>query len=449
VSVAIGVDGRGYLEKVVQVGFDVPAPDAAELGQLLVDGINKAIEAKSVEARFNSERWRDLYSRGLLPYLTTPRRVTRFTAMAEFGLARYIDGDECNIDPVDFIGIEALREFEPNVYEALRNSKDAVTGMTSGDVHFHREKAEAVGPLLAVAGASKQGKAAEQLLPNLFPAIEWAVSDVGQGIDRDQQLEERRVAHERTFDRYFQFTVPTKDLSDGEVTRTVALASGSKDDLVAALRKLIATGHMVVFLVRLQGAPEKVPAGVEATFMAALFDVGDALPNRVETLLDISELLLADGLVESLLERRPAAERAALFREAMDASTGIVLPIEVVRLQMHRHERERSPAIAQSDLEQLLTELIGRVVAEAKSGDLLNHRHLAPLLYAWDEVEPCAPRSWAEEQADQRAGLVRLIAAFDRISPEDGQRALVVVPSSVVYRREAGGRLPMPVCGLA
>jgi hypothetical protein len=29
------------------------------------------------------------------------------------------------------------------------------------------------------------------------------------------------------------------------------------------------------------------------------------------------------------------------------------------------------------------------------------------------------------------------------------KRALAVVPSSVVYRREAGGRLPMPVCGLA
>lgn len=343
--------------------------------------------------------------------------------MTEFGLARYIDGDECNVDPVDFIGIEALREFEPNVYEALRNSKDEVTGMTSGDVHFHREKAEAVGPLLAVAGASKHGKAAEQLLRNLFPAIEWAVSDVAQGIDRDRQLEERRVAHERTFDRYFQFTVPNKDLSDGEVTRTVALASGSKDDLVAALRKLIATGHMVVFLVRLQGAPEKVPADVEATFMAALFDVGDALPN-VETLLDISELLLAEFLVESLLERSPAAERAALFREAMDASTGIVLPIEVVRLQMHRHERERSPAIAQSDLEQLLTELIGRVVAEAKSGELLNHLHLAPLLYAWDEVEPGAPRSWAEEQAARRAGLVRLIAAFERIGGDDGRHPL-------------------------
>lgn len=44
VHAALGVDGRGYLEKAVQVGFDVPSPDATELGQLLIDGINKAIE---------------------------------------------------------------------------------------------------------------------------------------------------------------------------------------------------------------------------------------------------------------------------------------------------------------------------------------------------------------------------------------------------------------------
>ncbi len=159
--------------------------------------------------------------------------------------------------------------------------------------------------------------------------------------------------------------------------------------------------------------------------MAALFDLGDELPNRVETLLDISELLLAEFLVESLLERRPVAERVPLFREAMDASTGIVLPIEVVRLQMHRHKRERSPAIAKSDLEELLSALVHRVVAATESGALLNHRHLAPLLYAWDEVEPGAPRPWTEAQAGSPAGLARLITAFDRHAREDGQHPLV------------------------
>ncbi|MBE0608463.1 MAG: hypothetical protein IH609_03730 [Dehalococcoidia bacterium] len=425
VTAALKVDGRAYLEKVVQVGFDVPAPDAAELGQLFIDGLNKAIEPTPISDRFDSQRWRDLYSRGLLPYLTTPRRVIRFASMAEFGLARHVDGDECNVDPVDFLGVEALREFEPNVYAILRNSVDAVTGTATGDSHAYREKSASVAPLLSVATKSHQKGAAEWILRQLFPAVEWAASNVGQGINRNRQLEQRRVGHERTFDRYFQFTVPTKDLSDGELARVIALATQSKDELVSAFRNLMATGHMVVFLIRVQGAPDKVPDGAEPVFMAALFDVGDDLPNRVETLLGVSDLLLAEFIVESLLERWPPDERVLLFREAMNASIGVILPIEVVRLQMHRHERDRSPAIAQSELEELLSELVSRVVALADSGALLNHRHLAPLLYAWDQVEPDGPRPWTEEQAAKRAGLARLIMAFDRHARDDGRHPLV------------------------
>jgi len=145
-----------------------------------------------------------------------------------------------------------------------------------------------------------------------------------------------------------------------------------------AFRNLMATGHMVVFLIRVQGAPDKVPDGAEPVFIAALFDVGDDLPNRVETLLDVSDLLLAEFIVESLLERRPVEVRVPLFRDAMSGSTGVIFPIEVVKLQMHRHERDRSPAIAQSELQQLLRKLVSRVVALADWGALLNHRHLAP-----------------------------------------------------------------------
>jgi len=173
VKVALRVDGRGFLEKVVQVGFDVPARDAADLGQLFIDGLNKAIEPTPISDRFDSQRWRDLYSRGLLPYLATPRRVIRFAAMAEFGLARHVD-------PVDFLGVEALREFEPEVCAILRNSVDAVTGTATGDSHAYREKSASVAPLLSVATKSNQKGAAEWILRQLFPAVEWAASNVAR-----------------------------------------------------------------------------------------------------------------------------------------------------------------------------------------------------------------------------------------------------------------------------
>jgi predicted KAP-like P-loop ATPase len=314
IEAALHVDGRGYLEKVVQVGLDVPSPDALELESLLIEGINTATAPKPINGRFDNDRWSELYASGLIAYLTTPRHVIRFAAMAEFGLRRYLDGEECNVDPVDFLGIELLREFEPDLYHVIRMGKAVLTGRSVGDTHDQRETAREIEPILRLARGSKSAPAAERIVRQLFPPAEWISTGMGQDPDRNRTLDTHRISHDQMFDRYFQFTVPSHDLSDGELMATVQLAGGSPSEFVLALRSLMERGLMRMFLIRLRAGIDRVSSEVEVNLIAGLFDVGDELEGPVEAGLGVSELLHAMFLIETLLERRPRAERVQILR---------------------------------------------------------------------------------------------------------------------------------------
>ena len=69
--------GRNYLDKIVELSFDLPATSPQALGNLLIEGIDQAISGIQT-GPFNSGRWQDVAARVLGPLLTTPRDINRY-----------------------------------------------------------------------------------------------------------------------------------------------------------------------------------------------------------------------------------------------------------------------------------------------------------------------------------------------------------------------------------
>ena len=80
-----GVSGRAYLEKIVQVGFDVPLPDAALVSAALRDEIDRII-ASVPGADWEGYRWTGLYQAGFRGLFTNLRDVKRFFGALSFTL---------------------------------------------------------------------------------------------------------------------------------------------------------------------------------------------------------------------------------------------------------------------------------------------------------------------------------------------------------------------------
>jgi predicted KAP-like P-loop ATPase len=110
-----GPNAYHFLEKIVQVGFTIPPPDAADLDRLLDEDLASVV-GKVPSDLFSASEWRTLRLGVLRHLIRTPRDVARFVNAV--ALTYPVVRGEVHV--VDFLGVQALRTFAPEVYNAIR-----------------------------------------------------------------------------------------------------------------------------------------------------------------------------------------------------------------------------------------------------------------------------------------------------------------------------------------
>ena len=113
--------GREYLKKIVQ--FSLPVPDTTPYLKKYVEDIilelnDRTSSQMRYENPFLEERWNRLYQYGLSPLLKTPRDIIRLHNTLILISASFNQ----NLDYLDLISIQVLREYEPELYETIKHN---------------------------------------------------------------------------------------------------------------------------------------------------------------------------------------------------------------------------------------------------------------------------------------------------------------------------------------
>ena len=119
--------GKDFLEKIVQVGFDVPQVEQSKLQRVLFAGLNEALADPKFSKNFNPGRWANLFPSGLAPYFRTLRDVYRYLGVLDVRISGMAPRGSLEVNPIDLIALEVLRVFEPGVYHLLPGSKERLT----------------------------------------------------------------------------------------------------------------------------------------------------------------------------------------------------------------------------------------------------------------------------------------------------------------------------------
>jgi Cdc6-like AAA superfamily ATPase len=112
--------GSEFLEKIVQYSVHIPPVSSDDIYRLLASDLLTILGELQEDERVRLDRvWYYI----LRHYLTTPRNVKRIVnsfTMAHSALGPYTD-------PIDLLILEALRLFEPTVYDWIRTNVDDLT----------------------------------------------------------------------------------------------------------------------------------------------------------------------------------------------------------------------------------------------------------------------------------------------------------------------------------
>lgn len=421
------ISGKDFLEKIVQVGFDIPLIERSRLERVLFAKLDELLSPLGDNERFDNRRWGNIFIPGIRPYFQSLRDVNRFIATLSFHISLFRNADSFEVNPIDLIALEVLRVFESAVYQRLPEAKSVLT--ESSDSSHHGKEQQDIDKALIQSiidqAPPKNREYVREILKELFPCIEWMLggSRYGSGF-ADGWYCELRVCHPDVFLRYFHFSIPEDDISQYDLDRILKNA-GDRDKLVGEFRALNKRKLLGTALDRLEAYKEKIDIRHALSFVTAIFDIGDELPEEPPGFFVFGPDTHANRIIFwYLMREKDVGLRTDILKKAMKASSGLYLPIDRTQIEDSKQDGQTDPSnflIDKKDIAELKAICLRKISLAAKSGSLKKHKEFLRILYCWctwESVE--APKAWVMKLIRKREGLLLFLKVALQRSTSQG-----------------------------
>lgn len=410
--------GRDYLEKIIQVPFDIPKIEQARLEKILFTNLDRILEEdQKILKRFDKTRWGNVYHGGLQAYFRTLRNVYRYTSTLSFHVSLLKGTKAFEVNPVDLIVIECFRVFEPDIYKALASSKSLVTSTDRHENANLQKQKELEGILQKSSPDMKED--VKSLLKQLFPPIEGLLGGMNYSSSfSDSWFKELRICHPDIFDRYFQFSIPQDKISQSDLDELLELTSKASE-LFNKLKELKDKGQLKAALSQLDTYKQDISLEYTDSFIPALMDIGDEVENESGGFTGFSSHMHIVRIVLWYLRQDDSpASRAHRLLTAFQKSSGLSVMRRLLAGDERRREKEDKDELILLDddgLEEGKKEFVAKIatVASTNPSNLLSNRHLAALLHNWEKWGEVADiKTWVRNAVKDKSDLLSFLDSF-------------------------------------
>ncbi|GIV03545.1 MAG: NTPase [Fimbriimonadales bacterium] len=423
-----GLPGERYLEKIIQVPFELPHIDRVAIRGALFERLNQILVG-TPDSLFDQSYWENVYYEGIDPLIKVPRDIVRLTNTLSITYPA-VQGE---VNPVDFIALEAIRVFLPDLYVIIRSNPHRFVGHGEGLNDIDREAAQAFHQRWENEIPEPLRESMRSLVVSVFPKVGLILSPsplgiIQRGFDSSVTSEWRRklrACHSDIFPIYFRLSLPPGTVSRQEMETLLSLA-GSLVDFKNALiqakseRRPDGLSKARALLERLLDHVEHdIPEENVPTIIQAILDVGDDLidPNDEKGFLDVGNEFRASRLVYHLLKRLPRDRRTKVLSLAIEEGRAIVVQLLILQVLDQEHSKaEMSHAtltMPAEDIATLKEAWIERVRAISRESTLLHHQKLPQLLALWKHWgDANEVREWCNRITKSNEGLLGFLSKF-------------------------------------
>lgn len=415
-----GSGGKEFVEKVVQLPFEIPPILQQDLEKILADRLDEIITTVPQEA-WNSEYWADVYCTSLRYFFSNCRDITRYVNTLSFSYSRLKDV----VNPVDFFALTAIEVFLPEVYIGIRENKDLFTdlvdtvyGMDKEQMQKDRARCDEI--------LSRNHKLSRDvlfdLMIRLFPRLRRIYNPERPFYHSESIARKlRRVCSPDLFDVYFRLSMQTGMIPNTEFDTLLSLASDA-EAFDQALTRLNQDDRIPQFLNQLDSKVlHNIPHKNFQGIINALLDNGDLFPAGISGPLSLDTPMRIHRIIHGLLrELDMSEERYLIMQKAIgNASKSLYILVHELHEQGREHLEEEDSYLPiefrdlnPDQLDSLRKLAASRIQNWAENGSLIEHPKLLPILHAWRDWESDDECSkYVKRMTDSDRGLVAFLTA--------------------------------------
>ena len=422
-----GIEGEEFLKKIVQLSFPLPKADQRDLFGVLFRELDEII-GEFDDENWNRGRWESFRDSCLKKFFRTIRDIRRYVNGLRLDL-RIISAEEVN--PIDFLAIEAIRIFAPDVYFAMANEKSAFVFPVRDRENLLEDFDEPSEREEKTRGETCEhviGKAPEDLTETVEETIKWLFPQVAdlypdgrasRKHDRETWRKQLMVCSEDIFDKYFSLSVTSSTLSEKNLKDFLS----TLDDMPASADKLERfeeEGKARLVLERLPDHLDGLNARQRENLLVLVLDFMEDTTDRGPLFFRFqSRESQVDRLCHEVLKRMPSQERFDLAARVLDSSRGVFSPAYLLDsfyqyLQDSEEGKlQESPLFAREAICRLNGICIGKIEEAAKNGSLDDHKRLSYALSYWKKRgTENAAEDYVAGLLKTEDGLFRFLMAF-------------------------------------
>lgn len=417
-------DGHNYIEKIVQIPFVLPTSDQKNVQKILFEKIDVLLEDTQMGQVFDTDRWSDLFLSGFSECFSTPRDVNRYISSLSFHSVIHQGEDRFEVNPVDLLGIEALRVFFPDLFREISLSKQLLTvDCISEPVSpaYGREIEKKVAFLLQLGG--KHGKS---LVRFLFPMIRNYDSDnkkTKSWFSDDTWYRDLRVCHPEVFDRYFQLIISEGDIPMSTMMRLIE-STRKLEKFRAEIADLKSQNLLEVAIYKLKYFLKDIESDAYPNFLFGILELADSVTYVQESLLQYSQHnILMKVLYQNLIQNFNTVDhRSRVLYSAFLDSDSFSLMAKV--LFRERRNREDSSSNSDNLLDDntfgyLKKELLGKInESSIKTPEKFLSIPALPVILSWwsKNSDNEQLRKWSRSIKINRENIFQILRAYHTVS---------------------------------
>lgn len=388
---------KEYLEKIVQIPFEIPPISKENLHRLLFSRIDEIIKDIPQE-KFDHTYWANIFHGGLKYLFYNIRDVTRYINSLSFSFQQ-VKG---LVNTIDFMALTAIQVFLPEIYGTIRDNKEMFAGTrdnSSRSIFDENNLEKQKYDKIINSGSKIPPEKLTELLTRLFPRLESIYRNMNYGSGWiGEWRKQGRICSPDIFDIFFRLALSESDISQPEMEQILSQAN-EKQAFSEVLYRLNKENKIIRFLDLLEDytADENyIPEYNIEPIICALMDVGDSFPEgefgfvKPDTpmrILRISYQL--SQRIENHDGRFEVFERA--IQQATNSLYTIVHEVEVQDQQHGKYHSERQSeplerlTVTPEQLEKLERLASEKIEQWANESKLSKHKHFAAILYRWSD----------------------------------------------------------------
>jgi predicted KAP-like P-loop ATPase len=416
----LGINGKTYLEKIVQLPIDLPAPDRTTLQQLFLEQLQELLGDQDDSPSGHTD-FGNVFHDGLKHFLVTPRACKRLMNVLRFTFPP-LRGE---VYWPDMVGVACLTAFAPQVVRTITAHADHFIGHSA--FREDRKEAERFHKCWLGQVDARDRSSVEGIVRRLFPKADAALGGSMHGGDWEARWRvELRVRSEAHFEKYFRLSVPSGAMSEAEWQEFVGLLEDRDAFRQRLLETCGRTGRRG-FVSQAKEALDRLkdfaklqatPAQAKLVFLTVM-EVGDEIADTqdkdvVGGVIPITNELRICWLVQEALGKvESPTERVKLIEDALRQTVGLHTAAELVKVLGYEHGMYSSsgesrtspepPLIPKEKVEELAKAVASKIEAAATDGSLAAHPSFMGVVWHW--------RLFGQE--DRAVEWVRQLAASD------------------------------------